>query len=196
MDVHATLRQATHARHEQLDSSLRIGSGDADYGDYLAYIAALRGWLEPVEDALWAREWPASLQAGLRRNKAARIQQDFAAARDLGLAVPPVPACDHLPDVGRSRAYALGVMYVIEGSQLGGRMMAKRLEQAWPDRQFHYMAGYGPELGTMWKAFTTFLADELRSEADIAEAVAGACDAFDTLADWLRQQGQGDRQAV
>jgi heme oxygenase len=190
MDVHATLRQATHERHERLDGSLRIGSGDADYGDYLAYIAALCGWLEPVEDALWARAWPASLRADLRRDKAARIRQDFEAARALGLQPPAVSTCDRVPDVARSRAYALGVMYVIEGSQLGGRMMAKRLEQAWPDRQFHYMAGYGAELGPLWKAFTAFLADELHSQEDIAEAVAGACDAFDTLADWLRRQGQ------
>jgi heme oxygenase len=49
---------------------------------------------------------------------------------------------------------------------------------------------YGAELGPLWKAFTAFLADELHSQEDIAEAVAGACDAFDTLADWLRRQGQ------
>lgn len=190
MDVHATLRQATQTRHERLDSSLRIGSADADYADYLAYIAALRGWLEPVETALWARDWPSSLRPDARRRKTARMEQDFDAARALGFQVPAVPVCDRLPDVGRSRAYALGVMYVVEGSQLGGRMMAKRLEQAWPDRPFHYMAGYGGELGAMWKGFTAFLADELRSQEDLDEAVAGACDAFDTLADWLRRQGQ------
>ncbi|WP_235610796.1 biliverdin-producing heme oxygenase [Bordetella sp. H567] len=190
MDVHATLRLATQARHERLDSSLRIGSAQADYADYLAYIAALRGWLEPVEAALWARDWPAALRPDVRRCKAARIDQDFAAARALGLPVPPVPVCDKLPDVGRARAYALGVMYVIEGSQLGGRMMAKRLEQAWPDRSFHYMAGYGPELGTLWKGYMAFLADELHGEEDLAQAVAGACDAFDTLTDWLRCQGE------
>ena len=190
MDIHATLRQATQARHERLDSALRIGSVGADYADYLAYIAALRGWLEPVEIALWARDWPASLQPALRRRKAARIDQDFDAARRLGLRVPAVPVCDRLPDTGRSRAYALGVMYVIEGSQLGGRMMAKRLEQAWPDHAFHYMAGYGGELGPLWKAFMAFLADELQSEQDVTEAMAGACDAFDTLADWLARQGQ------
>ncbi|WP_254926123.1 biliverdin-producing heme oxygenase [Bordetella genomosp. 11] len=190
MDVHASLRLATQSRHERLDSSLRIGSADAGYADYLAYLAALRGWLEPVETALWAREWPSSLQPELRQRKSARIEQDFEAARGLGVVVPPVPVCGQLPDIDRSRAYALGVMYVIEGSQLGGRMMAKRLQQAWPDRPFHYMEGYGPELGALWKAFTAFLRDEVRSQQEIDEAVAGACDAFDTLADWLQRQGQ------
>lgn len=189
MDVHAALRLATQDRHARLDSSLRIGSGDADYADYLAYLAALRGWLEPVEAALWARDWPEALQPGLRRNKAARIEQDFAAARERGVAAPVAPVCDRLPDLGRSYAYDLGVMYVIEGSQLGGRMMAKQLERAWPDRPFHYMAGYGGELGALWKAFTAFLADAVRSDAEVAEAVAGACDAFDTLTEWLRRQG-------
>lgn len=189
MDVHATLKQATQERHERLDRSLRIGSADAGYADYLSYIAALCGWLEPVESALWARSWPAALQADRRRDKVARIHRDFDAARALGLPPPAVERCDDVPDVARSRAYALGVMYVIEGSQLGGRMMAKRLQQAWPDRPFHYLDGYGPELGALWKSFTAFLAAELDGDADLADAVEGACDAFDTLAAWLGRRG-------
>ena len=190
MDVHATLRNATQQRHERLDSGLRIGSGQADYRDYLAYIAALRGWLEPVEKALWARDWPASLRADRRRDKAARMDSDFQAARALGMQPPPAPPCPDIPDVGRSAAYALGVMYVIEGSQLGGRMMAKRLQQAWPDRQFHYMEGYGTDLAVLWKEFMAFLALALQTPQDVDEAVAGACDAFDTLAGWLRARVQ------
>ncbi|ARP81644.1 hypothetical protein CAL12_13050 [Bordetella genomosp. 8] len=193
MDVHATLKDATRERHERLDGSLRIGAADAGYADYVAYIAALGGWLRPVEDALWARDWPASLHPQARRDKSARIDRDLAAARALGEQVPVAPACDRLPSVGRSRAYDAGVMYVIEGSQLGGRMMAKRLRQAWPDREFHYMDGYGADLGALWKDFTAFLGEALRSQADLDEAVAGARDAFDSLADWLRRQGQAGR---
>ncbi|CAM3631020.1 Heme oxygenase [Bordetella sputigena] len=190
MDVHAALRSATQERHQRLDSSLRIGSPDAGYADYVAYIAALEAWLRPVEEALWARDWPASLRPRLRRDKSARIDQDLAAARAVGERAPATPACGMLPAVGKSRAYDAGVMYVIEGSQLGGRMMAKRLRQAWPDRQFEYMEGYGAELGPLWKDFMAFLAEELKSERDVEQATAGARDAFDTLADWLRRQGQ------
>jgi heme oxygenase (biliverdin-IX-beta and delta-forming) len=190
MDVHATLRSATQERHERLDSSLRIGSADAGYADYVAYIAALGGWLRPVEDALWARDWPASLRPRLRRDKSARIDRDLAAARAMGEQAPATPTCDRLPAVGKSRAYDAGVMYVIEGSQLGGRMMAKRLLQAWPDRRFHYMEGYGADLGALWKDFMAFLAEELKSREDVEQATVGAQDAFDTLADWLQRQGQ------
>lgn len=190
MDAHATLRSATRERHERLDSSLRIGSADAGYADYVAYVAALGGWLRPVEDALWARDWPASLRPDLRRDKSARIDRDLAAARAMGEQAPAASVCDNLPAVGRSRAYDAGVMYVIEGSQLGGRMMAKRLRQAWPGRQFHYMEGYGADLGALWKDFMAFLAEELESQDDVDQAVAGALDAFDTLADWLQRQGQ------
>ncbi|ARP86753.1 biliverdin-producing heme oxygenase [Bordetella genomosp. 9] len=190
MDVHATLRDATRDRHERLDRSLRIASPEATYEDYIAYLAALCGWLQPLEASLWARPWPPALQAARRRDKAARIQRDFEAARAAGMRVPAVPMCPALPDVTGSQAYALGVMYVIEGSQLGGRMMAKRFAAAWPAHRFHYLDGYGPDLGALWKDFTSFLASALRGPEDVNQAVAGACDAFDTLTDWLRRQGQ------
>ena len=189
-DPRSVLRAATQDRHERLDQSLVVGAAGAGYADYVAYIAALRGWLAPVEEAVWNRPWPETLLAPRRRGKVAWIDADLQAARAAAVAVPALPACTRLPAGLSDDAYALGVAYVIEGSQLGGRMMAKRLQRDFPQYSFRYMDGYGAELGAMWKGFIEFLPTRLREAAALDQAVAGARDAFDSLSDWLAACGR------
>jgi heme oxygenase len=189
-DPRAALRAATESRHRRLDGSLRLAAADADYDDYVAYLAALSGWLRAVEPAMLERAWPAALQAARRAGKSGWIRRDLEAARRAGVAVPPIAACDDLPDLRGSDAYALGVLYVIEGSQLGGRFMAKRFAQAFPDRDFAYLSGYGDDTGALWKSFLDFMTAQLAAQGPMDEAVRGACDAFDTLGRWLSARGQ------
>jgi heme oxygenase len=193
IDARGALRLATQSRHEQLDSSLRIGAAQAGHAEYIAYIAALRGWLEPVEQAFYMRPWPASLDLERRIGKTAWIDADLDAARAEGLRVPDsaaLPGGAAIPRTTAGTAYATGVLYVVEGSQLGGRMMYKRLRHADPAHAYRYMAGYGEELGAMWKDFVDFLEETLLTQDDVRQACAGACDAFDTLGAWMALRGQ------
>jgi heme oxygenase len=189
-DPRAILRAATGSRHENLDSSLRLAAPRAGYDDYIAYLVALSGWMQPVERAMLERPWPAALQAGRRAGKCEWILDDLRAARSAGLSVPPGATCGDLPNLRGSDSYALGVLYVIEGSQLGGRFMAKRFAHAFPDRDFVYLAGYGDETGALWKSFLDFMTAQLATRAQADEAARGACDAFDTLGRWLTGCGQ------
>ena len=189
-DPRSVLRAATQDRHERLDQSLVIGGAEAGYADYIVYVAALRGWLAPVEEAVWNRPWPEELLAARRRGKVAWIDADLQAARAAAVAVPALPTCTRLPAGLQDDAYALGVAYVIEGSQLGGRMMAKRLQRDFPQHAFRYMEGYGADLGALWKRFIEFLPSQLRDADALDRAVAGARDAFDSLSDWLALCGR------
>jgi len=189
-DPHTALRDATRSRHERLDSSLRIAAPDATYADYVGHLAALLGWLHPVEQHFWQRTWPARLQPTQRSHKAEWIHEDLRAAAAAGVPAPPLQDCTELPDTDGPQAYALGVLYVVEGSQLGGRMLYKRYSQAHPGGSFRYLAGYGEALGGLWKDYLAFLEEALDTPEAMAQACRGACDAFDTLNRWLAARGQ------
>lgn len=190
-DPRTALRNAIRSRHERLDSGLRIAAADATYADYIGHLAALHGWLQPVEQHFWRqRAWPARLQPAQRSRKAEWIHADLRAAAAAGVQVPALQACPELPDTAAPQAYALGVLYVVEGSQLGGRMLYKRYSQAHPCGSFRYLDGYGEALGGLWIDYLAFLEQTLDTPDAMAQACRGACDAFDTLNRWLAARGQ------
>ena len=175
--VHQLLRDGTRDRHEALDMGLALADGNVSPARYVAYLRAMLGWLEPVESRLWQLDWPASLRAADRDGKSALIRADSA----------PVPQCPDAPRPLAADAYALGVAYVVEGSQLGGRFLAKRLEAADPPLPLRYLRGYGDEVGPLWKSFLQHL--DVAAQGQETQALKGARDAFDSLAAWLRDQG-------
>lgn len=179
--VHQVLRDGTRERHETLDQGLALADGGVSRAHYLAYLRALLGWLEPVE-RLWQLDWPAALRASARADKSALIRADLQAADDTA----PVPQCPDAPAPKAADAYALGVAYVVEGSQLGGRFLAKRLADIVPPLPLRYLQGYGEEIGALWKSFLLHL--DSAAQGQEARALQGAQDAFDSLTAWLRAQ--------
>ncbi|EHK68261.1 biliverdin-producing heme oxygenase [Achromobacter arsenitoxydans] len=182
--VHQVLRDGTRERHETLDRGLALAEGHVDRDRYLNYLCALLGWLEPLERRLWQLDWPASLRAQERGGKSAWLRQDLAEAE----AGADAPRCRDTPALDAPDAYALGVAYVVEGSQLGGRFLAKRLEDVAPALPLRYLRGYGEQVGPLWKEFLLHLDSEAGAQGREPQALQGACDAFDSLTAWLRSQ--------
>jgi len=181
-DVLAALRQATAARHERLDSGLPLSAPDATLADYSAHLQLLRAWLAPLQDWLAGfdngPQGPSGLPAAPHL---ALIEADLADPALAGQATPPVAAHTAWPD-GASAAYRWGVAYVVEGSQLGGAVLYKRLAGQLAPHPLRYLRGAGVEgPGPRWRAFMGALRAEVRSEKELAEACAGACDAFDRI---------------
>ena len=99
-----------------------------------------------------------------------------------------LPVCSTLPRVA-TFADALGCLYVLEGSTLGGqfirREVAARLGLT-PDRGCAFFAGYGERTGAMWKAFgaaVTAHADARPEDRDVI--VAAAVETFTRLDEWF-----------
>ncbi len=87
----------------------------------------------------------------------------------------------------RDRAAAFGALYVLEGSTLGGQVIAKHIGRQLgltAERGCRYYAAHGRETGAMWKAFRLRLAEEAtRDEADAI--VISATATFDAMRHWL-----------
>jgi heme oxygenase len=81
---------------------------------------------------------------------------------------------------------------VLEGSTLGGRYILAKLPPALAPlrgRATAFLEGYGAETGARWRAFGEIALRAIGSAADVDaaedEAVAGACETFARLIDWL-----------
>lgn len=181
-DVLAALRQATAARHERLDSGLPLSAPDATLADYAAHLQLLRAWLAPLQAWLDSYDDGPQGPSGLpSAPHLALIEADLA---DPALAGHAMPAPAGAPDwpQGASAAYRWGVAYVVEGSQLGGAVLYKRLAAQLAPHPLRYLRGAGDAgPGPRWRAFMGALRAEVRGEEEVAEACAGACDAFDRI---------------
>jgi len=94
---------------------------------------------------------------------------------------PGVPALPRLPGAGA----AYGSLYVLEGSALGGQLIARRAAErfGFDDRRgaafFH---GHGERTGAMWREFRERLETAVAPH-ERADACAAAVATFDTLRD-------------
>lgn len=185
----AALRERTREQHIALEGRLRLGSPDAGRAQYAGHVAAMWGWLQPLESLLWhAHPWPTAVEPDARSGKSAWLQTDILAAREDGFLRAGPELCGHDSDLTDS-AVRFGWAYVIEGSMLGGQVLHKRLAgklQPWPMR---YLQGYGAEGGRRWREFLAALSSEVRTPHQVQAAGDGAVQAFRSINLWLQRQG-------
>jgi heme oxygenase len=126
------LRRATSARHERLHQHpllKPILSGRVSLRQYVSILEAYYGIHEPLEERV--REAAGLLDYKLhsgRLGHAERLACDLTYFGYTPLALGQLHRCMHLPELS-SIAALLGCLYVIEGSTLGGRVIARRVKQ-------------------------------------------------------------------
>ena len=120
------LRQATDAAHERLHhlpAFASLAAGSIDRGDYIALLRRLLGFHGAVEAALAAAPCLRPFGIAIEERRRAPLLEADLDAMDAapGLAAPAlVPPS--------SAAAAMGWLYVVEGSTLGGRHLARGLD--------------------------------------------------------------------
>jgi heme oxygenase (biliverdin-IX-beta and delta-forming) len=120
--THQALRAATGAAHDAVDAA--FGAFDlTDRASYARFLAAHAELVWPLEAALPGKrvvaDWP-------ERKRGALLKEDRAF-------FPPLAPRQSvaLPDFGSVEAVA-GTLYVLEGSRLGGKFLARGLPRGFP----------------------------------------------------------------
>ncbi len=197
-DPLAALRQATQERHARLDAQLPIARPDARLHDYTCHAQALSAWLAALAPELRAIE---AATPDFRFDEPARLaalHADLLDARAIAAQSAVPPGADTQAAVAQAlqehaaqtMACRWGIAYVVEGSQLGGQVLFRRLAQRLAPHPLRYLQGRGGEgTAARWRAFIELLRSRLASPADVQAACAGACAAFDGMAHELRAAG-------
>ena len=95
-----------------------------------------------------------------------------------------LPAAYALPVKTPSLAYALGFLYVLEGSKLGGKVIFKHLQKTLGisgEEGGKYLTDNGANTGSNWKRFLGVFAEYVTARQLEEEAIAGANDAFTSI---------------
>lgn len=173
----AALRAATAERHAELDAHTPLAAAHADLAAYGAHLRLLEQWLAPVP------AWLDSFDDGPRLPDylgAIRADLAHASLAPSSAAAAPAAAPAAAWPAHAGAAYRWGVCYVVEGSQLGGAVLYKRLAPALAPHPLAYLRGAGSP-GPRWQQFLAALRTHVLDADQIGEACRGARDAFDSL---------------
>lgn len=165
------LRTATATLHAEVDARFS-GPFDTDKDAYRAFLTALARAVFPLESALEQGGVARLLPDWPTRRRSAALGRDL---EILGIAVPPPESVPMTTDEAR----LFGRLYVLEGSRLGGKLLARRaLESADPQVRAatHYL-GHGAG-ADFWRSFLQHLEASEAVAAAPQRTMLGAREAF------------------
>ncbi len=141
-----------HQRLEQSSLLMPITQGTITKENYIRILKIFYGFFSPLEQAIAKQKGIETyLPDHASRRKSELLLNDL---RYLTQS-EETPVCKDLPTIN-SLGDALGCLYVMEGSTLGGRIVSKVLKEKLDIDQSNgatFFNGYGPETGSKWKKF-------------------------------------------
>jgi len=177
------LRVETREAHEAIERDLAWETRVATHDGYRTLLARFWGFHVVLEPAL-----ADVLQDPTFFDPRRRLRHLAADLGVLGLGettIAALPRASMTLPCDRDQAY--GALYVLEGSTLGGQVIAKTIGRQLgfsPDHGCRYYAAHGRETGPMWKAFRQRLV-EMAEAGDTDAIVASATRTFDAMRLWL-----------
>ena len=176
--LHCRLREATAAVHERMhrhDGFLAIKEGAIDKNSYTQLMCRLYAFYRPFER-----------ETGFGDTRSQWLGQDLDA---LGLDPTlreKIRDCTNIPRL-QTEHRRLGALYVVAGSALGGRQLARGLDHLFPPgetagRQF--FLGHGAQTGRVWRDYLAQLAAVPSDPHSQTEIVEAAIDTFAVFERW------------
>ncbi len=178
------IRASTSKEHQDLESTLlpyinQVNSTD----DYSLLLQAFYGYILPVQENIMLYIDKSLVPDIIERRNADLLRKDL---QELGHEEMG-EFCKDLPPIS-SHAEALGALYVLEGSTLGGKIISKMISGKLNNPAgLQFFNGYGDKTGFMWKAFLVSLGqnDHPDHNGIIVESVRKTFSLFDK---WLKEK--------
>lgn len=176
--------RAAHARVERVPMLARLLAPDLTRDEYISVLLAMHGFHAAIEPVIAAalRTLPPACQL-LDGAALGRLAADLA-----WFGVQPASRLPRVPALASVHA-GLGALYVVEGANLGGRVIARRVADTLGVSAGRGGSFYGSLSAEMarerWQALCAVVETPPRGPADEA-AAAGAGAVFDCLEAWMR----------
>lgn len=159
------LRNATKHLHHQVDHHPLLAPLVAQHlsrAEYALSLRVLHGFIRRTEELI-----DACLAKGYRyERRMGALEQDLAQ-----LNAVPFPFRSHIAPAD-SLDEALGYLYVLEGSRMGGKFIASRLSRIHPDypRQFFDWKLESDNVEKHWQQFMQFVARQTKDHQTVTKA--------------------------
>lgn len=173
-------RHNHHELEKKLVGSIKLIRNKEDYTRILNLFYSFFGGLEALIDT----HIDISVLADYpNRRKTAALAEDI---KQLGSILPSLASGDALPPI-QNHPQALGALYVIEGSTLGGKIISKMVGQQLGitnDAGLSFFKGYGEQTDEMWQSFKQTI-DSPAESGDHNIIIQSANDTFVQFSNWF-----------
>ena len=191
LGLRSRLRTATAEVHRSLEARLDLLSPQLSLERYQRLLLGFYGYYAAIEPRLvgLARKTRVSLPIVAR---AGLLEQDLLSLGVRAEAIAAGPRCADLPAL-LDREHLAGCLYVLEGSRLGARVIARFVEEhlgLTRLRGCSFFADEGQETSRRWTEVLRWLeghADE--ASVDQRQIVSSAAETFRSLERWLSASG-------
>lgn len=189
MPLLPALKSETASQHVALENGLDLFKRAATAEGYLELVKKFYTIYRPMERRLSeSMDWA---QAGWdfeARLKTGWLEQDLQALGMSQQQIQNLPLCAYVPPV-EHLGQAIGCLYVLEGSTLGGQFISKRLRETLgitPETGGQFFSGYGSDTGPQWKRFGEWAEGLAASDPSLLPvAVVTAKATFDSFFRWF-----------
>jgi heme oxygenase (biliverdin-IX-beta and delta-forming) len=192
-DVLRLLRSGTAAEHADLEHSLDLLDPALDRTRLAGVLGRMHAFWQAAEAGLdsWAARFPADAGhvSWERRRRAGLFAADLAT-----LGAPTAARGPELPTPADTDE-AMGRLYVLEGSTLGGAFIDRHLATVpgLSGLRLRAFSPYGAETGAMWHGFRSAARDRVAAGGDAGTMVVAARQTFGALVTWCRPAAAGAR---
>jgi heme oxygenase len=189
--LRARLRAATVELHHALEARLDLLSPHLSKERYRRLLVGLHGYYSAIEPRLvsLAKESRAPLGVLVRSGL---LERDLISLGLSHATVAEGPRCQELPTL-RVREHLAGCLYVLEGSRLGSKLIARAVERHLGiscRRGCSFFAGEGEPLKRRWQEVLSWI-ERLAAEpaVDLQKIVLSAVETFGSFERWLAAVG-------
>jgi heme oxygenase len=187
LGLRSRLRTATAELHHSLEARLDLLSPQLSLERYRLLLLGFHGYYAAIEPRLvgLARETRVSLPIVAR---AGLLEQDLLSLGMRAEAIAAGPRCADLPTL-LDREHLAGCLYVLEGSRLGGRVIARFVEEHLGLTRLRgccFFADEGQETTRRWTEVLSWLEGHAADAGvDQLRIVSSAGETFRSLERWL-----------
>lgn len=183
------LKERTKDLHKRTEQAVNLFSRLSSTESYTHLISRLYGFYSPIEGQL--TQIIGDHIPDLRMQERLKLPSLTADLRALGRSAEQIsatPQCPRIPQL-ESVPDAMGCLYVLEGSTLGGQIIRREAESRLglnPESGCRFYTGYGNRTGDMWRVFCSQV-DRYADEHPAAreQITAAAEETFRRFGEWV-----------
>jgi len=179
------LRSETKSIHQALEKVLIPGIKQANSPEaYAGILKTFYGYFKGMEPILDAQLSDKLVPAYSKRRKSNVILEDLKSMNMSG----ELAVANDLPEIS-TVPQALGALYVLEGSTLGGRVITKMLMQnlnLTDTKHLQFFSGYGDQTEMMWGSFLETLNNASNDQTE-DEIIQAAAETFSKFKTWIER---------
>lgn len=147
------LREATQEHHRRTEAALDLVAACASLDRYAGLLSTFYSIYRPLERRLDAFDWERHGLDRERRRKTPLLEMDL---RALERDPNAIREADTSPIACETPGAAFGVLYVLEGSTLGGQYIRRHVARTLgldATSGCAFFTGYGENTGRLWREF-------------------------------------------